>query len=246
MNNLDYNKLIELAMKANNLDMVQELLKRRDEEKAKFETKQKEFRQEAAELLSNLSILQRDMLVEGDLNYSYVSMEEVTQKVRSALEGLHLWYHIETAVDPNGYAKASLIISHENGYFECWSQAAIPFTDNPIPAHGIEASLTYARKAVMLNGFNFIQKDDDAVAQDGVTDIKINQQRTAKARSDAEHAVEQFGLAQQMKFEPAMQLICQQLGLPVDRNRANFTAANWEAIQDRANKLANSQVSLNI
>lgn len=248
MSNLDLQQLIEVAIKSGNSDVVTELLEKADKEKTEFLAKQKEFRQEASEFLNNLSAIQRDMLVDGEqLSYSYGSMEEVKEKVRSAMEGLHLWYHLETRVDPDRhFTYASLVLSHENGYQECWSQIAMPFTDNPIMAHGVEASLTYARKAAILNGFNFVQKDDDAVAQDGVTEIKVNSKRKEKARSDAEHAVEELGLAQQMEFEPTMQMVCRQIGLPTDSNRANFSAANWEAIEDRAKKLANAQTALDV
>ena len=249
MQSLDLQKLIEVAIKAGNQDMVSSLLEKAENEKTKFLNKQKEFRREAAELLNNLDVTRRDMLVDGEqLNYSYVSMEEVTEKVRAAMEGSHLWYHLETSVDPDrGFTFASLILSHENGYSECWARIAMPFTENAIMAHGVEASLTYARKAALLNGFNFIQKDDDAVtAQDGVTNIKVNPQRKEKARSAAEQAVEELGLAKQMKFEPTMQMVCRQIGLPTDSNRANFSAVNWEAIEDRAKKLANAQTALEV
>lgn len=247
MQSLDLQELIKTAIKAGNQDMVSSLLEKAENEKKEFLNKQKEFRREAVELLNNLDVTRRDMLVDGEqLNYSYVSMEEVTEKVRAAMEGLHLWYHLETSVDPDrGFTFASLILSHENGYSECWARIAMPFTENTIMAHGVEASLTYARKAALLNGFNFIQKDDDAVAQDG-TNIRVNPQRKEKARSAAEQAVEELGLAQQMKFEPTMQMVCRQIGLPTDSNRANFSAANWESIEDRAKKLTNVQTNLGI
>lgn len=245
MQSLDLQDLIKTAIKAGNQDMVSSLLEKAEKEKTEFLDKQKEFRQEASEFLNNLDTVRRDMMVDSEkLDYSYASMEEVMEKIRAAMEGLHLWYHLETSVDPDrGFTFASLILSHENGYSECWARIAMPFTDNPIRAHGVEASLTYARKAALLSGFNLITKDDDAVAQDGVTNIKVNPQRKEKARSDAEQAVEELGLAQQMKFEPTMQMVCRQIGLPTDSNRANFSAANWEAIEDRAKKLANAQTA---
>lgn len=248
MQSLDLQDLIKTAIKAGNQDMVSSLLEKAEREKMEFLNKQKEFRQEASEFLNNLDTVRRDMMVDGEkLDYSYPSMEEIKEKVRAAMEGLHLWYHLETSVDPDrGFTFASLILSHENGYSECWARIAMPFTDNPIMAHGVEASLTYARKAALLSGFNLISKDDDAVAQDGVTNIKVNPQHKEKARSDAEQAVEELGLAQQMKFEPTMQMVCRQIGLPTDSNRANFSAANWEAIEDRAKKLANAQINFDI
>lgn len=248
MQSLDLQDLIKTAIKAGNQDMVSSLLEKAEKEKTEFLDKQKEFRQEASEFLNNLDTVRRDMMVDSEkLDYSYASMEEVMEKIRAAMEGLHLWYHLETSVDPDrGFTFASLILSHENGYSECWARIAMPFTDNPIRAHGVEASLTYARKAALLSGFNLITKDDDAVAQDGVTNIKVNPQRKEKARSDAEQAVEELGLAQQMKFEPTMQMVCRQIGLPTDSNRANFSAANWEAIEDRAKKLANAQTNFDI
>lgn len=248
MQSLDLQDLIKTAIKAGNQDMVSSLLEKAEKEKTEFLDKQKEFRQEASEFLNNLDTVRRDMMVDSEkLDYSYASMEEVMEKIRAAMEGLHLWYHLETSVDPDrGFTFASLILSHENGYSECWARIAMPFTDNPIRAHGVEASLTYARKAALLSGFNLITKDDDAVAQDGVTNIKVNPQRKEKARSDAEQAVEELGLAQQMKFEPTMQMVCRQIGLPTDSNRANFSAANWEAIEDRAKKLANAQTALGV
>lgn len=248
MQSLDLQDLIKTAIKAGNQDMVSSLLEKAEKEKTEFLDKQKEFRQEASEFLNNLDTVRRDMMVDSEkLDYSYASMEEVMEKIRAAMEGLHLWYHLETSVDQDrGFTFASLILSHENGYSECWARIAMPFTDNPIRVHGVEASLTYARKAALLSGFNLITKDDDAVAQDGVTNIKVNPQRKEKARSDAEQAVEELGLAQQMKFEPTMQMVCRQIGLPTDSNRANFSAANWEAIEDRAKKLANAQTALGV
>lgn len=244
--NLD--ALIAKAIETGNNEAVKLLMEKKEQEEETYEKKKKAFRMEASELLNNLAVAEKDMLVEGETDYAYASMEEISNRIRAAMSGLHLWYHVETMVDyQNQLTRASLILSHENGYSECWTQIAMPFVANDIEAHGIEASLTYARKAAMINGFNFVQKDDDAaVTSDGKNRVIVNPQKVNEVREKAERAVENYGLQQNMNYEAAMGVICSQLGLSTDSNRSKFTLRNWEEIEDRAKNLTNAQGQLNV
>ncbi|MFK5706179.1 ERF family protein [Ligilactobacillus sp. LYQ139] len=159
---MDWEKVITSAIAEGNAEVIKELLTARENEQAKETQAKVAFHQHAQTVIRAIEVASDQNAEMKKYTFGYASLARIEQSIAQAIDGQPIAYHVESCVNSDQTCAAARLIltDTESGYSETWATVRVPVENNQDPKT-VQASLSYARRYALLNGFNIAVQSDD-------------------------------------------------------------------------------------
>ena len=250
---LNYDVLINHAIKEGNSEIIELLLKKQEENAKSQQQKIADFNSEWHKVINNVQNVAKDKQGYG---YKFADLGSCLDAVKTAINNTKISFGFtsKTLVNDNGVHGVEVILNvkHDNGYQENVADVIMPIGNiisrNTNQAQLVGSAFTYAKRYALMNAFNLASVDDDAaslndtfsnknknVSKQNAAVQQINNKKIQSLRQHFYNVASKIATYEDVDVSEIAKEVAANVHLE-NKNKDEFTVADWQKLVDFVNK----------